>query len=125
MKRDMDLIRGIALRLEDSDEWIDLHDLATDLDLPNYSNRQIDEHLLMMREAALLEGERELTLTGVNVFWNDLRLTWHGHEFLAAARDDKVWKQATGRIAAKVGTVTFEVLTRVLSDVAARTLGLP
>ena len=125
MKRDMDLIRSIALRLEEQDEPLDVdNEMATDLGLSGYSNRQIDEHLLIMQEAGLLDGERVMTMDG-SVDWINLRLTWHGHEFLAAARDEAIWKQATGKVSSKVGSVTLDVLTRVLSDLAAKAMGLP
>lgn len=125
MKRDMDLIRSLALRLEEQDEWINLdNDLAAELGLPDYTNRQVDEHLLIMREAGLLDGGQSMDMGG-SVKWINLRLTWHGHEFLAAARDEAIWKQATGKVSSKVGSVTLEVLTRVLSDLAAKAMGLP
>lgn len=125
MKRDMDLIRSLALRLEENDESVNVaSEMAAGLDLPGYTNRQVDEHLLIMREADLLDGEREMRLHGT-VDWINLRLTWHSHEFLAAARNDAIWKQATGKVSSKVGSVTLDVLTRVLSDLAAKAMGLP
>ena len=125
MKRDVDLIRSIALRLEEQDEPLDVdNEMATDLGLSGYTNRQVDEHLLIMQEAGLLDGE-QLKAFGGGVKWINLRLTWHGHEFLAAARDEAIWKQATGKVSSKVGSVTLDVLTRVLSDLAGKAMGLP
>lgn len=124
MKRDMDLIRSLALRLEESNEWLYVAFLSQELRLPEYSNREIDEHLLIMSEAGLVSGEREQMMNG-DGYWQSLRLTWHGHEFLAAARDEAIWKQATGKVSSKVGSVTLDVLTRVLSDLAAKAMGLP
>ena len=124
MKRDMDLTRSLTLRLEEQDDWMLASSLSSSFNLPNHTDRQVDEHLLMMLEAGLIEGKRQGVAEG-SAAWGGLRLTWNGHEFIAAARDDRVWKQATGKIAKSVGTTTMEVLTRLLSDIAARAVGLP
>lgn len=124
MKRDMDLIRSLAMWLEGSDEWQQAKDFPHDLGLPDYSEQQLDEHLLLMQEAGLIDGIVTRMANGKPI-WMALRLTWNGHEFLAAARDEAIWKQATSKVSSKVGTVTLDVLTRLLSDLAARALGLP
>jgi hypothetical protein len=36
------------------------------------------------------------------------RLTWEGHEFLDAARDEKRWKKAMSTVKEKGGTITIE-----------------
>jgi hypothetical protein len=42
-------------------------------------------------------------------------MTWEGHDFLEASRDDKRWKQAK-KIAGKVGVYTLDILKQVLSQ---------
>jgi hypothetical protein len=42
------------------------------------------------------------------------RMTWAGHEFLANARNNTVWKKVTSQITAKVGTVSVEVVKQLL-----------
>lgn len=56
------------------------------------------------------------------------RLTWLGHEFLDAARDDGRWEKAKSAIS-KVGGWSFEVVKHILVELAKdaikSSLGLP
>jgi len=45
------------------------------------------------------------------------RLTWAGHDFLDASRDEGRWKTAKA-VFAKLGGVPFDVATKVLSKIA-------
>jgi hypothetical protein len=42
-------------------------------------------------------------------------LTWAGHEFADAARDEKRWKKAMAVVREKSGSVTMSVLTQFLT----------
>jgi hypothetical protein len=52
-------------------------------------------------------------------------LTWTGHEFADAARDEVRWKRAMGIVKEKSGSVTLTVLTQLLTALIKETLGLP
>jgi len=52
-------------------------------------------------------------------------LTWAGHEFAEAARDDTRWKNAMGLVKDKGGSVTIGVLTQLLISLMKSTSGLP
>lgn len=43
-------------------------------------------------------------------------LTWDGHEFLEAARDDSLWEKAKRLVLEKTGTLTFEALKLALME---------
>src|SRR5688500_9150721 len=90
MKRDMELVRRIVLTLEDHE-----HGYApSDLFLPGYSQEQIGYHVLLMAEGDLLIGT-ELSAQGdPSPRALATRLTWKGHEFADAARNDTIWSQA-------------------------------
>jgi hypothetical protein len=53
------------------------------------------------------------------------RLTWEGHEFLDAARDDTRWKRAWTIVREKAGSVTVDVLKQVLTSLMKDALALP
>jgi hypothetical protein len=57
--------------------------------------------------------------------WKPNSLTWQGHEFLDASRNDAVWKKTMDLVREKGGSVSFEVLKTVLIKLAAAQLGLP
>jgi len=51
-------------------------------------------------------------------------LTWAGHDFLDAARNERAWEFAKRSIS-KVGTVAFDVTKALLIQWAKQQLGLP
>jgi hypothetical protein len=50
------------------------------------------------------------------------RLTWLGHEFLDAAREDLRWGQAKRLVLEKTGSVSFATLQQVLVELMKRSL---
>ena len=74
MKRDMELIRIILLDAEGE----------TEVDLSPYSQDQIYYHTQLLYDRGFLEGTAGL---GGNFYAESL--TWEGHDFLDAARDDR------------------------------------
>jgi hypothetical protein len=52
-------------------------------------------------------------------------LTWAGHEFADAARDETRWKKAMGFVKEKGGAVTIGVLTQLLISLMRGAFGIP
>jgi hypothetical protein len=52
------------------------------------------------------------------------RLTWQGHEFLATARDDSVWKEAKERLGGRIGDVGFQVVSNLLTALLTSKFGI-
>lgn len=88
MKRDMDLIRVILLKIEENNEPIDSDDL---IDL-GWEERLITYHIRLLVEADLLNAIAARTKHSEEYL--SISLTWEGHEFLDAARDQTRWEQA-------------------------------
>lgn len=106
MKRDMDLVRDLLLKIEEQ------KNPALKNVLPNNaSNDDYDrtaEHLRMLiEEAGLVTGIPAHMMGGKN--WLDLKLTWAGHDFLDAVRDPEIWSR-TKKGAAEVKGFTFDLL---------------
>jgi hypothetical protein len=51
------------------------------------------------------------------------RLTWEGHEFLAAARDESIWKKAKAKVTAAAGDVPIAILKELLMQTLRSQLG--
>jgi hypothetical protein len=69
---------------------------------------------MLLQQAGLLEAQDLSSRDGMHFApkW----LTWQGHEFLEAARDDSRWKKALELLRAKGGGLVFDVLKAVLVD---------
>ena len=119
MKRDMDMIRDIMLQLRDASGPISGEQL-----LPNHEDRAlVHYHTWLIIDAGLAEGTVADCMGG-SCFVSVRRLTWQGQDFLAAASDRTTWEEAVRRIKATTGEVTFQVLVKVLSEVALNTIGV-
>jgi hypothetical protein len=120
MRRDMDLIRKLALAIEDSPTGYAPRDLAVD----GFTDDQIGYHLFLMLEARLIRGAVTTSAEDESPQAIASGLTWSGHEFAAAARSDTVWNKARSMIKEKVGSVSLAVLTDFLASLAKSTLGI-
>ncbi|QGA38184.1 DUF2513 domain-containing protein [Burkholderia glumae] len=109
MKRDMDLIRELLLKLESlpMERGYVLIISAGDQELhvQGYDDNQIDYHLSLIKEAGLIDSAG----AGSTMGYGFRRLSWAGHDFLDSIRNPDVWtKTKEGALAA--GGFTIELL---------------
>jgi Hypothetical protein (DUF2513) len=121
MKRDIELIRQILLRIEETD------DVQSLFGENNVHQKVVEYHLLLLCEADLIAGVAVVECDGgelVTQIVSKPRLTWKGHEFLDTARDEATWNQARERVGKSVGTVAMSVLSALLIEISKQQLGL-
>ena len=111
MERNMELIRLLLIQYEAG---------SPPAGLENYSQQQVLYNLLLMKDAGLieayfLEGNDVLPMGVRNV-----RLTWVGHDFLDAARDDTIWNKAKDKFLKPGISWTFSILSDWLKQEARR-----
>jgi hypothetical protein len=85
MKRDMDLIRAILLEVEKSTS-----PGGCQIKVPGHSPEELYYNAQLAQEAGLIEASFLDNSSAFHV----LRLTYAGHEFLDAARNDTLWVKA-------------------------------
>jgi hypothetical protein len=108
MKRDLDLVRKILFETERKPSPRGL----VNLQIPGYSEEEVSYHVKLLADAGLIEAQDLSTMHGFS--WQPKALTWEGHEFLDAARNDTVWNRTKDEVKEKGGTVSFEVLKHLL-----------
>ena len=109
MKLDMDLVRKILIALE-----VHPHGFYNQfLKIEGYSDEQIGYHITLMEEAGLLVAIDATSMGSESPEAMPSRLTWHGHQFLNACRDDGRWARAT-EIFRQAGGVSFDIAKEVL-----------
>ncbi len=107
MKRDMDLIRELLLKLESWPmERRDVVQIRPDaVATKEHSPHEIDYHLTLLKEAGFVDFPQE----SESAFYFRA-ITWKGHEFLDSVRDPKIWaKTKEGAFAA--GGFTLDLLS--------------
>ncbi len=114
MKRDMSLIRLILLDQEAEHE----------ADLSGFSEDQIVYHCALLIEAGLLHGsvlrDGEGKARGAAI----ISLTWAGHDFLDAARNESAWNKTKQITKEKGVSLSFELFKELLSSILRQQIGL-
>ena len=109
MRRDMDLLRQLLLKLEAypkaPGELILIGGHVAELQVDGYSAQEITYHLSLIAEANLIVCRAGPIVGG---FRFD-RLTSEGHDFADAVRDDQIWER-TRRGASAAGGFTLDLL---------------
>jgi len=122
MKRDMDVVRHILFRVEElTPSSVQEGQLVTD----DWDADVISYHAVLMIDAGLLEGKPIRTMGSQTARVIITGLTWEGHDFLDAIRDDTVWSKTKSKVVETAGSVSLEVLKAVAVSVSRTMLGLP
>lgn len=111
MQRNMDLVRLILLRLEESRSGR----APEDLGIKSFPPEQIAYHSHIMLQEGMIEGTDITTMHSAGPEAVPRSLTWKGHEFLDLARDLERWNRAKV-IVGKVGGAPISVWSKVLTD---------
>ncbi len=118
MKRDLHLVRALLLHFEEKpDDKPERHPKIS-----SYSDLEVAYHLILMNEAGLIRCEPETTPTGRVIRVLAFSLTWKGHEFLDAARSEKLWRKAMVISGKKLGSISFEMLQTLLIQMAQKAI---
>jgi hypothetical protein len=116
MKRDMDIVRHLLMWVESERS----HQLPSAL-----SREDLAYHAQLLIDAGLVEGTVHYSSRRgrkVPDAFHIQRLTWAGHDFLDAARDDSVWRTAKEKILKSGVAWTFELLKDALKALAKQQL---
>jgi hypothetical protein len=105
VKRDMDLLRSLLLKVEEQSP----NGPFTTIEIPGHSEDEVRYHARLAQGAGFVEAD--FMMDGFIV----TGLTWAGHEFLDAAREDKLWNKAKQTVLTNAGTLTLEALKIALS----------
>jgi hypothetical protein len=120
MKRDLDLIKELMLAFEKMPPGEVAQTLQMEVE---YDAVEVLEHVALLVQAGLLEGEchPDPSMEGGG-FFAIHRVTWSGHDFLDAVRNDSVWNATKERLK-KVGSWTFDLVVELCKDEVKRRIG--
>ena len=89
------------------------------IEAPGYSGAELYYNAQLAQDAGLIDAR---FLPGSDAF-HVLRLTYAGHEFLDAARNDTLWTKAKEMVLKNTGTLTLEALKIALPLLISRSIG--
>ena len=107
MKRNADLIRKLLIYLEEKPT----DKIVTDFEIDGHDKNEVMYHFILMDQAGLIRCEREVSSSTsdrvIKVY--PFSLTWQGHEFLEASRNETIWNKAKEIIKSKTGALSMDV----------------
>lgn len=106
MKRDMDLIRRIALKVAEMEFGQALRHMRDE----GVDDGTFSTHVIWMQEAGLISATVHATIASTPPGIWVHRLTWTGCEFVDAIRDDTMWAKAKTNVLKPGMSFTFDVL---------------
>jgi hypothetical protein len=119
MKRDLDLIRKILLKTEDSN----LDEALTNIQVEGYESDEIAYNISLLKNAGFLEGEILYEIGSVvPSAYIIFGMTWLGHDFLDACRNEGIWAKAKEKIRTIGNDVPIEVIKAVLIEIMKKQL---
>jgi len=110
MKRDMDLVRKILLLMEASSQN----------QVPNiegYSSNEVGHHVYLMMQAGLIDGADITSMDDDYRIAIPTELTWQGHDFLDACRNENIWNRAKESLRLVGGDVPIAVMKTILTEI--------
>jgi hypothetical protein len=113
MRRDWNLIRLLLLEVESGSQPAGLSD---------YTEPQVLYHAVLLVESELVHGSVTTDQTGMPIEVSLSRLTWKGHDFLDATRDEATWKKAVSLVQTSFGSATAELLKDACKQLLTSTL---
>lgn len=113
VKRDLDLCKSMLEELEKG---------SPILCFPDRPEAEVLDHFAMLCEAALLQGQVFRGASGEIHAASFERLSWDGHNFLEAARNEDTWAKVKDRILSTGGAWTLDLVKALLAEMAMRSL---
>lgn len=113
MKRDFELIRKILLEVEGKAAY---KKPIMKFHVDGYTHDEINYQLYLLKQSGLIDALDLTDSGGQNFYVNSL--TWEGHEFLDAARDNGIWEKAKSQLKEKISGISFDILKHILIDIS-------
>jgi Hypothetical protein (DUF2513) len=118
MKRDLDLIRTLLLEIEAHDDPTTTMTVRGD----GHTEIEVQYHLKLLRDAGYIVAVDHSS--GSTLDYRPKSVTWHGHEFLDAARNDGIWRQVKVKLKDMGMDAPLSVIEKLAIKYVAAHLGL-
>ena len=113
MQRDMELVRKILFKIEESVDNV----ACNNLKIEGYSMDQVAYHCSILYEGGYIyDYKAQYCGNGLYSFGVG-RITWEGHEFLDKIRADTILKKTKDSIKDKGLTLVFDIVKSVSTEV--------
>lgn len=117
MKRDLDLIRAILLRLEvtETSATFDAH-------FEGHEDAAVQYHLYLLADAGFIDAANYSS--GNDLSYMPNKITWAGQEFLNSARNATIWDSVKNTLRQRGLDVSIDVRKALLVQATMKAVGL-
>ncbi len=125
MRRDLDLVRHLLLKLEGEQSYKDAKESAADAALltnTKITKKTVHEHYLWLFDAGFIEAQLIARAGGYSVVY-PRRLTWAGAEYLDCVRDSKIWRETKSKLSA-VGSASLPIIQKLAESIIKKVLSI-
>lgn len=120
MRRDLDLVRSILLEMEKSPTGY----CASNPVIEGFAPEEVAYHAHLMGQAGLIDALQITTMSDESPQALAHAMTWAGHDFLAATREQDVWDTVKNIVIKPAGDAIFSVVLEWLKRKGLEGLGL-
>lgn len=114
MKRDLNLLRNMMLRIEELDSTKHKITINSFLDLCD-NPAKISLHIELLIDSYFIEASEPIYCRTIKDFLI-YRLTSNGYDYLDAVREPSIWQKTTNKLLEVGGTATLDVVKDVASS---------
>ena len=125
MTRDLNLLRGIILFVEEQPAATAVHGHQIEERFPDFDKMVIADHALQLKEEDLIEGFVQLYPQEKMSKIRIERITSQGHDFILALKDDSVWSKMKAEVIDQGKAFSVAMLVQYATATAKAHLGLP
>ncbi|MCW3110294.1 MAG: hypothetical protein JWQ09_4800 [Segetibacter sp.] len=115
----MDLCRDILIYVES----LTFKSQPQKVQIDNYTDEEIQYHIKLLNQAGLIDAEN-ISKSTQETSWRVHSLTWNGHEFVEASRNNSRWQEAKEIMKKNSVGMAFDTIKAVLISLAKEALGL-
>ncbi|MGE7667388.1 DUF2513 domain-containing protein [Ureibacillus composti] len=117
MRRDMELVRNLLIEIADEVQQFNLNPGHLNADeIAKENDKLIKYHLEIMEQAGLITYEM-MNFMGGTVSFSNVKLTWHGQDYLSSIENENVWNK-TKEVAKTKGFEIAKMSFDLLFDLA-------
>nr|DAL87528.1 MAG TPA: YjcQ protein [Caudoviricetes sp.] len=122
MKRDLDLLRKMLLRIEELDSTKSKITINSFSDLCDYPPL-ISLHIELLIDDGFIETSEPIYCGSISDYWI-YRLTSSGYDYLDAIRNPSIWQSTLNKIESVGGSVTLDIVKSIAVSIIKSHLGI-
>ena len=122
MERDLDLIKSILLKMEDTLPGTVYN--SEDFVIDGHEADEVHFHMWLLKESRLIEGFDVSTMGNVGPQIIPTRITMTGYDFLQATKNESIWNKAKESLTAAGGGASLDIVKTLLTKLTIEGLGL-